>query len=493
MILDKHEVPEFHLPPEDFYFLASENHIYDYASLYSFTNRLHDELKDYTFSVNKPLLIISDSSDELAFLIAGAFLLKIPFFILHPDSSDLDIRQALESVDPPIYYSDQPKRFSRMIGKPHLAITQDWLSDEAPANPTLFSLDKPELVTGLFLTSGSTSTPKIVPIKRRQIFYAAHSSAQNFKPQKNHYWLLCLPLNHIGGISVILRSILYHSAIFRMNRFELDGVRTFLSENRLFEVASLVPTMLSRILEDPVFQIHSGFKAILLGGGPISPVLINNAVMRGVPIVSSYGMTETCAQIAANAMLNPSGTYPPKASVGTVFPPNQIQIRDDDGKPLPPIEKGRIWLKGPQVFDGYLNKKLNKDMFDSDGWFNTGDYGHLNRNRHLFIENRRSDLIITGGENVNPLHVELVLNRYDEISESAVIGIPDPNWGQRVVAYIVLNNQFFNTKKLRTELKQQLRGFQIPKEFIEVEELPKTPLGKIKRNELIRIYEQTGR
>ena len=492
MILGKHKVPEYHLPPKDLYFLASENHIYDYANLYSFTNHLHDELKDYTFSVNKPLLIISDSSDKLVFLIAGAFLLKIPFFILHPESSDQDISQTLELVNPPLYYSDQPKRFARMTGIPHLSITQNWLGDVASANSALFSLHEPELVAGLFLTSGSTSTPKIVPIKRRQIFYAAHSSAENFKPQKNHYWLLCLPLNHIGGISVILRSILYHSATFRMNRFELDHVKTFLSENKLFEVASLVPTMLNRILEDPIFQIHSGLKAILLGGGPISPVLINNAVTRGIPIVSSYGMTETCAQIAANAMLNPSGTYPPKASVGTIFPPNQIQIRDDNGKPLHPIEKGQVWLKGPQVFDGYLNKELNEDVFDSDGWFCTGDYGHLNRNRHLFIENRRSDLIVTGGENVNPLHVESILNRYDEISESAVIGIPDPKWGQRVVAYIVLNNQFFNTKHLKTELKQHLRGFQIPKEFIMVEELPKSPLGKIKRSELIRIYEQSN-
>jgi o-succinylbenzoate---CoA ligase len=248
--------------------------------------------------------------------------------------------------------------------------------------------------------------------------------------------------------------------------------------------------MLIRVLEDPLFQVHSGFKAILLGGGPISLDLINKSVTRGIPVVSSYGMTESCAQIAANAMLNPSGTYPPKASAGTVFPPNQIQIRDENGKIQPPLEQGQIWLKGPQIFDGYLVNELNKDVFDEEGWFNTGDFGHLNRNNQLFIENRRSDLIITGGENVNPLKVETALNELPHVVESAVIGIPDPKWGQRIVAFIIPGDHSFKEDQIRNDLQKKLQGFQIPKEFIEVSELPKSSIGKIKKVDLIRLYEQ---
>ena len=217
--------------------------------------------------------------------------------------------------------------------------------------------------------------------------------------------------------------------------------------------------------------------------------MINKSVTRGIPVVSSYGMTESCAQISANAMLNPSGTYPPKASVGTVFPPNQIQIRDENGKIQPPIEQGQIWLKGPQIFDGYLNSELNKTVFDEEGWFNTGDFGHLNRNNQLFIENRRSDLIITGGENVNPLKVEAVLNEHPQIVESAVIGIPDPKWGQKIIAFIISEDGSFEEEQIRNDLQKKLHGFQIPKEFIEISELPKTAIGKIKKVDLIRLYE----
>jgi o-succinylbenzoate---CoA ligase len=490
MALGTSDVPVFQLPPEESHFLASESHLYDYANLYAFSNRLNDELMPYRFTEKKPFLIISQSSDELVFLIAGLFLLKIPFLIIHPGSDDTEIKQVLEYIDPVCFYTDEYERFSHVIQAPRITLAKKWLIDEQSADASLFSLSNPEEIAGLFLTSGTTHTPKIVPIKRRQIFFAAHSSAENFKPEVNRYWLLCLPLNHIGGISIILRSILYNSAVFRMDHFNVEDVRTFLSENKLFEVASLVPTMLIRVLEDPLFQVHSGFKAILLGGGPISLDLINKSVTRGIPVVSSYGMTESCAQIAANAMLNPSGTYPPKASAGTVFPPNQIQIRDENGKIQPPLEQGQIWLKGPQIFDGYLVNELNKDVFDEEGWFNTGDFGHLNRNNQLFIENRRSDLIITGGENVNPLKVETALNELPHVVESAVIGIPDPKWGQRIVAFIIPGDHSFKEDQIRNDLQKKLQGFQIPKEFIEVSELPKSSIGKIKKVDLIRLYEQ---
>ena len=271
--------------------------------------------------------------------------------------------------------------------------------------------------------------------------FAAEASAVNFKPDHNRYWLLCLPLNHIGGISIILRTILYGSAIFRMDRFDEHQIRVFLSENRLFQIASLVPTMLMRLLDDNVFQLHLDFKALLLGGGPITQELIERSLERGIPIVSSYGMTETCAQIAANPMLQARGFYTPKKSVGTVFKPNEIQIRDpESGVAVPPNESGEIWLKGPQVIDEYANPELTARSFDDDGWFKTGDIGHANRKGQLFLKNRRSDRIITGGENVDPLEIESALTHINGITEAAVTGIPDAEWGQKVVALVVLSD-----------------------------------------------------
>ena len=479
----------FTLPAPELQFLASTNHIYDYEHLYGFTEILKRELSDITFSKKEPLLIISHSSDEQVFLIAAAFLLNVPVMLIHPESSGSDLNHILKQVEPKLVYSDQESMPDSLKDLQRLNIDSSWLSLTTKADSELLGDPNPDSICGLFLTSGSSGFPKIVPIKRRQAFSAANSSAQNFKTGKNKYWLLCLPLNHIGGVSIIYRSLIYHSAIFRMDRFDADQANIFLSENPLFEVASLVPTMLLRMLEDPMFRVHRSFKAILLGGGPIPNDLINQSITRGIPLVLSYGMTETCAQIAANSLLSPSGTYTPKSSVGPIFKPNQIEIRDDSGQSVPKREEGQIWLKGPQIFDGYLDSTLDKKQFDKDGWFHTGDFGHINRNDQLFIKSRRTDLIITGGENVNPYIVEDELIKHNDITECAVLGVNDDKWGQKIVALYVSNNENINETDLKEMLKRQIRNFQVPKEFIRVDNLPKTALGKIKRGDLKLTYD----
>jgi o-succinylbenzoate---CoA ligase len=482
------EAPAFSAPSPDLQFLASESNIYEYANLYYFAARLAEYTRDLSFSEERPLLICSESSDETVFLMAACFLLKIPFFTISSDIREGELDAVLSDVSPSLIFTDNEDRFSDLEGARFFTPEQKWLTREAFWKSELFTLGEPEFTAGLFLTSGSTGTPKIVPVKRRQIFYAAAASAKNFRTDENRYWLLCLPLNHIGGVSILLRSLLYNSALFRMDQFNVEDVRIFLSENPLFEAASLVPTMLLRVLEDPLFQIHSGIKAILLGGGPISSELINEAAKRGLPVVASYGMTETCAQICANPLQRPSGVYYPKSSVGPVFEPNQIEIRDDNGKVLPPIEDGLIWLKGPQVFDGYLNKELNEDVFDTSGWFNTGDYGHLNRYGHLFVSTRRTDRIVTGGENVSPVQVEEILSKAEGVKECAVLGVPDKIWGQKVVALVVPEKEMPDADYLHEHMQQSLEKYQIPKEYLRVTSLPATSLGKIKRSRLPEIY-----
>jgi len=202
-------------------------------------------------------------------------------------------------------------------------------------------------------------------------------------------------------------------------------------------------------------------------------------------MISSYGMTETCAQIVANPMLVPSGTYTPLTSVGKPFSANDVEVRDEIGKRQPMNESGLIWLKGPQVFDGYYPNEEGDSRFDDKGWFNSGDYGHLNGNGHLFIESRRTDLIVSGGENINPYEVEQAIEGLDEIQEAAVIGIEDDEWGQKVVAVVTLSNGVHpNLDFIKTELQGKIADFKHPKELKIVDELPRTATGKIKRKEL---------
>jgi len=482
------KIPTFSKPEKELTFLTSEQESYTYENLYGFTSWLSKKTDGINFSKEKPLLICGPSSDEIIFLISACFLLKIPFLSLHEEFSDTDARILKPQIEPALIFTDEPDKFKTVFDTQQIKIDKDRLTLQDEFDESTFTLSDIEQTAGLFLTSGSTGTPKIVPIKRRQVFFAAEASANNFKPERNKYWLLCLPLNHVGGISIILRSILYGSAIYRMDSFDTDTIRELLSTKIDFEVASMVPTMLINLMDDTHFQTHSKFKAVLLGGGPITPELIEWAVTRGIPIVTSYGMTETFAQIAANPILNPSGTYLPKNSVGHLFSPNQIEVRDDANKSLPIRESGHIWLKGPQVFDGYLLDELNRDLFDENGWFNTGDFGYLNYRKQLYIESRRMDLIITGGENVNPVDVEQAIETFPGITRSAVVGVQDKKWGQRLVTFYTTEKEQIDEVKLKSYLKDKLLTFQVPKEFIHKKELPVTSLGKIKKRELLRSY-----
>jgi O-succinylbenzoic acid--CoA ligase len=200
-------------------------------------------------------------------------------------------------------------------------------------------------------------------------------------------------------------------------------------------------------------------------------------------------MTETCAQIIANPLLAPSGMYTPLKSVGKPFPPNEMQIRDENGKVLGKNQSGLLWLKGPQVFDGYYNSNESVVKFDGDGWFNTGDYGHINGFGHLFIESRRTDLIVTGGENVNPNEVEEAMLKLPLIREAVVIGLPDEEWGERVTAVVTLTNgKTPQLEEVKEQLKDSLIDFKIPKELKIVKEFPLTDTGKVKRWELVKKF-----
>ena len=479
------------IPDVDFTFLTSKYQTYHYRHLYGFAKWLHQELsgKNITPTEKAPLLIFADNSDEVIFIIAASFLLNIPIFPLHPDSTTFEIDQALSQINPSARFYGNKNPFAKLDELPPISIQPRHIHIPGEFDSALFHLNSTDLIAGYFLTSGTSSASKIVPIKRKQVFAAADSSSDNLKPDKNRYWLLCMPLNHVGGINVIYRSLIYQSAIYSVPSFDANEIRIILNNNPTFEAASMVPTMLSKLMEDKFFKPHLNFQGLLLGGGPIDPDMIEQAVTRGIPVITSYGMTETCAQIAANPMLKPGGRYIPKKSVGPVFKENSVEIRSENGTPVRYNEPGQIWLKGPQLFDGYVNPNDSRRVFDRDGWFNTGDYGHLNKYGHLFVENRREDRIITGGENVNPNEVELEINKMDSISESAVIGVPDKKWGQKVVAFIVTKNDLApSVDEMEATLRDSLRGFKIPKEFIPVKNLPKTPMMKVKKGELLKAY-----
>lgn len=489
------EVPQFDDPAPEHMFLASRNGLRTYGELDTFKKFFLQFLIDYDLKPGRPIGFLSDSNDELIFAIAACWQLGIPIVCLNPLSTESEIEKQLNRLKPDVVFVDEDHKQllppGLQIPIEHLNLKRVFSRDH---NYSLLARNyKPDLdpdrVFGYFFTSGTTGEPKIVPLKRRQMLFAAQASKDNFQPRENHFWLLCLPLNHVGGIAIVIRSLLYRSAIYRMNRFDQQAVATFLSENNLFQAASLVPTMLERLLKIPAFQTHRNFKAILLGGGPVDTDLLRTCVRKGIPLISSYGMTETCAQIAANPVLKPDALYNPLKSVGKIFKPNEVEIRDESGQKVSANNSGLIWLRGPQVFDGYYNDENNEEVFDDQGWFNTGDVGHLNARKQLFVEARRTDVIITGGENVSPFEVESELTKIASVSEAAVLGLPDKEWGQRIVAVVVTDSEeTIQTEQIVEQLKKKISAYKIPKEIVQVRELPKTQSGKVIKGQLLPYF-----
>lgn len=463
-------------------FLKSEHCTYSYDQLNSFAAFFYSFLRNGS-TVNGPIGILADSCDEFVFIIAACWKLNIPFICFNPKLKHSRLIKQIESLDPAVIFTDDQKwikHSSYFIDIDELSAKQ-WIEQHSVNH---FDVEtSPSDVFGYFFTSGTTSAPKIVPLKRRQLLTAANASTQNIELDRNSFWLLCMPLYHVGGVSIILRSIIYESAVYRVDKFR-SSIASLLSRDKQIKAVSLVPTMLKRLMEQANFKPHHDL-TILLGGGRIYNSLLNRCLENNIHVISSYGMTETCAQIAASPVTK--GTIA-KGSSGSVFMPNNIQIRNDKNESLSPNNVGTIWLKGPQVFDGYYRCK-HQTIFDKNGWFNTGDFGQLDDNEQLIIKSRRTDLIVTGGENVSPFEVEEALLELDGIKEAAVIGLPHKEWGQMVAAVVVSNSsKKWSVDNIKHVLKAKLANYKIPKKIVSIDKLPRTDTGKIKRDKLDQLF-----
>jgi o-succinylbenzoate---CoA ligase len=309
------------------------------------------------------------------------------------------------------------------------------------------------------LTSGTTGGPRPIGLTYGNHLWSAVGSAFNLGVEPTDRWLCCLPLFHVSGLSIVMRSVIYGTAAVVHDRFDVDRVAAALEGDGV-TVISLVATQLARLLEAGVDLLP--LRAALVGGGPVPDEVLEEAVGRGATVVQTYGLTETASQVTT---LAPADAQRKLGSSGRPLLTTHLRIAD-----------GEILVQGPTVAPGSA---------DEAGWLHTGDLGRIDEDGFLYVEDRLGDVIVTGGENVLPAEVEEVLRRHPAVADAAAVGRADSEWQEAVTAVVVVRNGAeVSADDLRRHCQAELAGFKVPKRFEFASELPRTASGKLIRREL---------
>jgi O-succinylbenzoic acid--CoA ligase len=329
----------------------------------------------------------------------------------------------------------------------------------------------------IMYTSGTTGNPKGVIQTYGNHWWSATASVLNLGLQEDDCWLLSVPLFHISGYSILMKGIIYGMKVVLHEKFDADLAIADIKKEHV-TIMSVVSVMLSRMVEQlKETTLPNYFRCALLGGGPASLSLLESCVKKGIPVFQTYGMTETSSQIVT---LSPEDSIVKLGSAGKTLFPSQLKIMNEDGKEASVKEPGEIIVKGPNVTSGYLNK--GKDSLQN-GWLYTGDIGYVDEDGFLYVLDRRSDLIISGGENVYPAEIEGVLTAHPAIQDAGVIGQEDEKWGRVPVAFIVKKSTVSELEILQY-CKERLAKYKLPKHIYFIDTIPRNAAKKILRREL---------
>jgi acyl-CoA synthetase (AMP-forming)/AMP-acid ligase II len=351
----------------------------------------------------------------------------------------------------------------------------------------------PEEIAVLLFTSGTTGEPKAAVLRHRNLTSYILGTVEYMGADEDEAALVTVPPYHIAGIAAVLSSTYSGRRIFYRSAFEpVDWVQSAAEE--AITHAMVVPTMLGRILDVLAARGESlpALRHLSYGGGRMPVPVIERAMemLPHVDFVNAYGLTETSSTVAVLgpddhrlAMYADDPAMKARlGSVGRVLPTVEIEIRDEEGQPVPAGSGGEIWIRGEQVAGEYVGRSSS---LTADGWFQTNDGGRLDDEGYLFIEGRLDDVIVRGGENLSPGEIEDVLLDHPAVAEACVVGVPDQEWGEKVVAAIVLAEGASATEaELQDHVRSALRSTCRPERIDFVVELPFNEMGKLLRREV---------
>ena len=352
----------------------------------------------------------------------------------------------------------------------HPKLTEAERAAETAATERAVGTLHPDAAVILY-TSGTTGQARGALLTRSALVASARASAANLGWHADDCWLLAMPIARVGGLSILTRCLAARRTVALAPSFDAAQLPQWIDSWRT-TLVSLVPTMLTLLFEQfPAWRPPAFLRAVLVGGEAASPRLLKEAAQRRMPVVLTYGCTETCSQVVATPYEQRFNPGPRGA--GRPLPGAEVRVVD-----------GCIEVRGPMRMAGYLGTP----PLAAEDWFNTGDIGTLDAEGCLHVRARRADLIVTGGENVYPAEVERVLEACRGIRAAAVFGVPDETWGQVVAAAFVADGTPPTDEELGAFLDHHLARHKRPRRIGLVTSLPMTPAGKLDRSALATLH-----
>ena len=437
------------------------------------------------------VIYVGENHSLLPVALFAAAWAGVPFVPVNYRLEDRQLHSLIERYPNSLVLTD-PLTTDRLKGfSPK--VFGEWLSelstiDLEEVGPTEPAENDDDVAVVLF-TSGTTSEPKSALLRHRHLMAYLLGSVEFGSAAESEAVLVSVPPYHVAGIANMLSNLFSGRRLVYLQSFAAQEWLTRVDDEKITH-AMVVPTMLSRIVEhlDGDVLSTSTLRTLSYGGAKISEKVIR-AALAAFPttgFVNAYGLTETASTIAVlgpddhrDALSSDDPMIQRRlSSVGQVLPMIEIEIRDEHEQVVATGESGLIYLRGEQVSGEYAGKSL----LDSEGWFCTRDQGSIDTDGYLYIEGRVDDTIIRGGENIAPAEIESVLLAHPGIAEACVVGLPDDEWGQRIVAVVVCSEgHIVDVKELQESVREVLRGSKTPEEIIVRDSLPHTETGKMLR------------
>jgi fatty-acyl-CoA synthase len=449
-----------------------------YADLYKLSTQIAHELKARGVKKGDRVGVLAKNSLEYVVLLfgaqrTGAILLPMNHRLAKPE-----IEYILTDSTPTLVLAEEEFKQANET----LAWTEFFAAVKMQTTEPLEFVTEAEDPCLLLYTSGTTGKPKGALINHRMIFWNTMNTTMRLDVSASDVQLSFAPFFHTGGWNVLMLPYLHRGAkSLLIEKFDAEQVLDLCQKEKV-TMFFAVPTMLDLMARSNKFETADlrSVKFIVVGGEPMPLELIRIWEKKGIPVRQGYGLTEFGPSVFS---LNEEDSIRKIGSIG--FPNFYIQTRivNNDGQDVPTGEIGELWLKGPVAIPGYWkNPQATQQLFEGE-WLKTGDLVKKDEEGYFYVSGRKKEMFISGGENIYPAEIEHALRTHGDVLEAAVIGIPDPKWGEAGRAYIVAKKKL-SEEELLDHCRAKLARFKVPKSVVFLDALPKSDSGKILKREL---------